>query len=118
VYATANGDTILKSITDTLRETILNDPIMSPDGSGQGMSRYGSRQGVSRDISITISVIIIQSLFSAYKYVKHAILDVYNEMVEQSDPDAPPEFLPTSPEFITSFVGKLKENVGKMVRLE
>ena len=118
VYATANGDTILKSITDTLRETILNDPIMSPDGSGQGMSRYGSRQGMSRDISITISVIIIQSLFSAYKDVKQAILDVYNEMVEQSDPDAPPEFLPTSPEFITSFVGKLKENVGKMVRLE
>jgi hypothetical protein len=118
VYATANGDTILKSITDTLRETILNDPIMSPDGSGQGMSRYASRQGVSRDISITISVIIIQSLFSAYKDVKQAILDVYNEMVEQSDPDAPPEFLPTSPEFITSFVGKLKENIGNKVRLE
>ena len=109
VYATANGDTILKSITDTLRETILNDPIMSPDG---------SRQGMSRDISITISVIIIQSLFSAYKDVKHAILEVYNEMVEQSDPDAPPEFLPTSPGFITSFVGKLKEKVGNKVRLE
>ena len=39
-------------------------------------------------------------------------------MVEQSDPDAPPEFLPTSPGFITSFVGKLKEKVGNKVRLE
>ena len=110
VYATANGDTILKSITDTLRETILNDPIMSPNGSGRGMSR---------GISIIISVIIIQSLFSAYKDVKQAILDVYNELVEQNEnPEVPPEFLPTTPEFVASFVGKLKENIGKKVRLE
>jgi len=83
---------------------------MSPNGSGRGMSR---------GISIIISVIIIQSLFSAYKDVKQAILDVYNELVEQNEnPEVPPEFLPTTPEFVNSFVGKLKENIGKKVRLE